>query len=109
MSDYGAITHLAGIDVTFENLIRQRCAWCGALIIDQDLTMIAVRTEDADFGFPVWGVGSFVEISDSTFPKMYSSVEPELAQDGVSVKVPENACMRLPAELTRSIAEGYVK
>jgi hypothetical protein len=43
----GGIIHIAGPVVLVGNHHRQRCSWCGAVIDDQDLTMIAFQiTED---------------------------------------------------------------
>ncbi len=41
MSAPTTITHVAGIMLGFGSLRRQRCGWCGALLIDEDLTRIA--------------------------------------------------------------------
>lgn len=56
------VIHIAGADVGFNNLLRQRCAWCGAILIDQDLTLVLVPEGTKNRDFPVWPVGSFVGV-----------------------------------------------
>jgi hypothetical protein len=97
------IVHLAGPQITFDNVVRQRCVWCGAMIEERDLSNMAVAT-DSDASPEVQqeeanravraGWEGFVAI-EGTFPVVKSAVdEPE---DG---KAPERSCMRLlPAEL----------
>lgn len=38
----GAVTHIAGLDVQVGRYLRQRCAWCGAMLSDYDLARVAV-------------------------------------------------------------------
>lgn len=94
---------MAGIDIRYENHLRQRCAWCYALLIDDDLTMIQVRTEDlvdGEFIPAIWPVGAFIQV-EGEFPVMTSVIEVEPHEDG-SIRVPDNCCMRLPKEMTAS-------
>ena len=37
-----AVIHIAGPDVRYGALLRQRCSWCGAVLIDYDLRLIMV-------------------------------------------------------------------
>lgn len=96
------IVHLAGPLITFDNISRQRCVWCGALIEERDHGNMAVATDSGassevqqeeanSVGRSKWE--GFVAI-EGTFPVCKSAVaEPE---DG---KAPERSCMRvLPAE-----------
>ena len=92
------IVHLAGPQITFDGVARQRCAWCGALIEERDLSNMAVATdstaspevqqEEANrVALGAWE--GFVAV-EGTFPVRKSAVdEPE---DG---KAPERSCMRL--------------
>ena len=125
------LSHVAGVATQYDNRIRQRCQWCGVVIIDQDLSRIGYQicskpitlsgsdwrqvdgitevrcqrdpyhadecSETSEFKFAEWTQGKFVFVSDSTNPKAYWSVDWE---DGDPV--PQNACLRLPAELTGS-------
>jgi hypothetical protein len=36
------VIHIAGADIQVGSQLRQRCAWCGALMLDYDLNGIAV-------------------------------------------------------------------
>lgn len=52
--------HLAGPALQITTRVRQRCAWCGAAIVDQDLTLIARPTAEAATPFPIWPEGALV-------------------------------------------------
>jgi hypothetical protein len=52
-----AIVHIAGLDVRVGNRLRQRCAWCGAMIDDYDLRLVA--TTDGN-GPGTWPVGALI-------------------------------------------------
>lgn len=44
-----SITHIAGVDVTIGGRrARQRCAWCGAVLLDYDLANVAVQVEPGE-------------------------------------------------------------
>lgn len=64
MSD--GIVHIVGAPVRVGHQLRQRCAWCGALILDYDLTRLAVHTDELN---PVgvepatWPAGDLVEVN----------------------------------------------
>lgn len=104
------VTHLAGAAIHFDAHVRQRCEWCGYVLIDQDLTQIAVLVEDADKPFPTWPAGGLVEVDaedadgHAFASRMFSVVEPELGDDGITPKAPENSCLRLPPEMTLAVA-----
>jgi hypothetical protein len=57
----GSIVHIAGNDVQVGAQLRQRCAWCGALVVDYELDRIAVP-EGQDPRPATWPVGGLVEI-----------------------------------------------
>jgi len=102
----GAIAHLAGPQITYGSVVRQRCAWCGALIEERDLANMAVRVDDSASGEVQQeeasrvgrsGWEGWVEIA-GTFPVVKSSVEEP--GDG---KPPANSCMKLlPAEVSNA-------
>lgn len=122
MTEIPEIVHLAGPDITMNAHLRQRCVWCGYVLIDQDLTRIgyqicgkptAVRfpTDEQcqlDPGHegdhdpephprtpPTWPVSGFVAVFDAGGFCGYRIVE---APEGGLV--PEGACLLLPPELT---------
>jgi hypothetical protein len=37
-----AVIHITGVPAQVGPLLRQRCAWCGTLLLDYDLTRVAV-------------------------------------------------------------------
>jgi hypothetical protein len=93
-----SITHIAANDITIGGQrLRQRCAWCGAILIDYDLTRVAVATagvnEDEGIKPPsTWPVGGLVRVT-GTFP-VVSSVLPETEE------LPDDACGRIDDEVT---------
>jgi hypothetical protein len=105
MSD--AVVHIIGLDVLLDgHLLRQRCAWCGHLLVDDDQSMMMMPLND-DGSVPdppgAWPVGALVEVFGSSTPapgealgfRGMTIVEPE---DGL---MPENCCARLDPEVTR--------
>lgn len=57
--------HIAGLDVQVGSHLRQRCSWCGALLIDYALDRIAVAVPEdgSDPGGPgTWAVGALVQV-----------------------------------------------
>lgn len=55
-------THIAGVLITLdEQLMRQRCAWCDHVLIDYDLSRIAVPVDQP--GPPAsWEQGALVAV-----------------------------------------------
>lgn len=85
-----AVIHITGMYVRVGALLRQRCAWCGAVLIDYDLTRIAVP-EGQDPTPATWPVGELVAVDGG----MSYTVPHE---DGGAL--PEGACARLDPEVT---------
>jgi hypothetical protein len=60
--------HFAGPVMNIENLIRQRCMWCGDVLIDHDLNHMLVAvveqngqpTPGAAGMIPTWEPGAFI-------------------------------------------------
>lgn len=90
-----SVTHVAGLPVTMHGIhVRQRCAWCGAIIEDQDLTRMAAPIGQQSSAFPTWEVGVMVRIDGGC----YSTVDGD--------KMPEDACGMLPPEITDGSIHG---
>jgi hypothetical protein len=53
------VTHIAGPDIQVGCHLRQRCAWCGGILVDYDLTCIAVP-EGQDPRPATWAQGDLV-------------------------------------------------
>jgi hypothetical protein len=56
------ITHIAGLRIETGPLVRQRCAWCGAVLVDADLTMIAFEVDDPSKTIGTWPPGAQVHV-----------------------------------------------
>lgn len=52
--------HFVGIEIHVENLVRQRCSWCGEILEDVDLSLIMVP-EGSD-GWTSWEVGALLAV-----------------------------------------------
>jgi len=86
------VIHIAGVHVMIgDTLLRQRCAWCGALLLDYDLSRIAVPVgQESRPG--TWPHGSLVLVDGG----MSASVE---HVDGADL--PDGACAKLDPEVTK--------
>lgn len=93
------VTHLAGDVITFNaeegQVMRQRCSWCGATLLDVNLSRIAVP-EGQDPTYPHWKVGAFVE---AHAPDNQGGMWAESSWAHPD-PVPANSCMRMPLEVT---------
>lgn len=69
--DSDAVTHIAGVDITVsDRFMRQRCAWCDAVLLDYDLAKVAVANnpDGSPGGGPTpWSAGSLVSHEDSVW------------------------------------------
>jgi len=86
----GVITHIAGLDVQVGRFLRQRCAWCGAVLSDYDLALVAVL-EGQNPRPAMWTVGALVAIDGAAA----WVVEHE---DGA--ELPTDACAQLDPAVT---------
>jgi hypothetical protein len=91
--------HLAGIHVTVDGrYVRQRCAWCGEIIVDADATLIAKPVADIREGetaaefVGVWPVSRFVRV-DGRNPRVT-----ELLDEAEGY--PDDACMAIDPAVT---------
>lgn len=86
------ILHIAGLDVQVSGRMRQRCAWCGALLLDYDLETIAVP--EGQEGLPgIWPFGQLVMVDGNM------SVLVEF--DAAAGPLPDGACAKLDPEVTK--------
>lgn len=104
MSESTAISHVPGVAITFGGRhVRQRCAWCGTVLIDEDLTRIGIIDDDGSGEFPTWSTEGLVRVTTRPgSPTLYESVDLQ----GENPKVPPDCCMCLPPELTLAVAEA---
>jgi hypothetical protein len=99
-ADVPEVVHLAGTALTMHGThVRQRCAWCGYVLIDQDLTRVAVAVEPGQEPgpYPTWEAGAFVAVFDTGGFAGYRIIEVESPEDS---RVPDGSCMLLPPEMT---------
>lgn len=54
--------HIAGFPVRIGSLKRQRCAWCDAILLDYDLSLIAVAPGGDTAEPRHWEMGSLVAV-----------------------------------------------
>jgi hypothetical protein len=85
-------SHIAGLDVEVGPYLRQRCAWCGTVLLDYDLRNVAVQSETANKSVATWPVGEIIERDGNM-----SSVLNHESGD----QLPENSCTRLDPAVTR--------
>lgn len=83
--------HIAGADVQVGPLLRQRCAWCGALLQDYDLGRVAVPAGQ-DPRPALWPMGVLVAVDG---PASWIVEH----QDGA--ELPPTACAQLDPGVTR--------
>lgn len=92
-----AVVHIAGVDVEVHTragaLLRQRCSWCGAVLVDYNLAQVAAPVGQP--GRPgTWPVGALVAVDGAA-----SWVEE--ARPGPFDGLPDGACANLDPEVTR--------
>lgn len=107
------VVHIMGIDVVFDNRRRQRCAWCGALIIDDDFTRMAwtLNEDGTDPGPPpAWPIGELVAMCGGenegfrglrVIPHDDLEDSREEGAPAGAKKVPDNCCMQFDSDVTR--------
>lgn len=86
------IIHIAGNHVMVNEHLRQRCAWCGATLIDQDLTLVAVPVDQPPSSYPTWPAGELVAVlGNAKWIEAHKDGDP----------LPVGACARLDPAVTR--------
>ncbi len=85
-----AVTHIAGADITIGGRrLRQRCSWCGAVLIDYDLANVMVAG-DGPATPATWPVGRLVRVDGGMSTVLEGTDE-----------LPEDACGKVDDEVTR--------
>ena len=98
-------SHVAGPPMKCNERVRQRCSWCGAVLIDQDLTLVGMMlNEDGTVpAFPVWGEGDYIRI-DGGMRCVVDGAGVPVVDDVESVvdpqDVPDDSCLRLDFDVT---------
>lgn len=91
------VVHIAGNDLRVGAQLRQRCAWCGAVLIDHDLSTLMVPAGQEDRAPATWPVGGLVELDGPLSVAIAHN-------DGD--RLPTNACAQLDHELTGTRQAG---
>jgi hypothetical protein len=91
--DGSPVTHIAGTDFTVHGTHhRQRCGWCGAILLDADLTRLMVPVDQEGDGRLPFPAGRLVRV-EGTFPVISTVLDD-------TEKLPDDACALLPPEMT---------
>lgn len=87
-------THIAGLDVTWNGrYMRQRCAWCGAVLLDYDLAQLQSTDGSGPTPWPAGvlirraGAGSYI-------------VEVETSETDPAKPTPDDCCTHLDPTVT---------
>jgi hypothetical protein len=97
-SNTATVTHIAANDILIAGRrLRQRCAWCGAVLIDLDLTRVAVQVEPGEEpeAPATWPVGRLVRVAGEGCSFTYTTVLDETDE------LPDDACGKVDDEVTR--------
>lgn len=82
------MTHIVGMYVRIGDRLRQRCAWCGAVLIDYDLAAMAVP-EGQDPTPATWPVGELVRLDGPVTWKLDHVDGDQLPADACGMLDPE--------------------
>lgn len=94
MATPSTLTHITAQELVVDGRrMRQRCAWCGAVIVDYDLALVSAPVGQP--GPSCFAPGVFVQMF-GTFPAVSQVVEDP--HDG---KYPKDSCMAIEDEVTR--------
>lgn len=85
-----SIVHIAGSDIQVNDRLRQRCGWCGTILLDYDLTRIAVP-EGQDPRPGTFPPGELVEVDGGAY-----WVRPQPREQ----PLPKNACALIDPDIT---------
>lgn len=87
------VTHIAGTDILIGGRrLRQRCSWCGAVLLDYDLANVAVQVEPGEEPqLPAtWPIGRLVRVLGGASTVLAETEE-----------LPADACGKVDDEVTR--------
>lgn len=88
------VVHIAAAPVEVGNQLRQRCGWCGAMLLDYDLCNLGIHVGD-DRRPPMWGPGELVSVNGGA-----SFVVEHIDGDDV----PSNCCAAVDPAVTGLVA-----
>lgn len=88
-----SVVHIAGNDVQIGDQLRQRCAWCGTVLVDHTLSqlMYEASTPPEERRPATWPVGGLVEVDGgASWTVEHNDGDP----------LPDNACGAAHPEVT---------
>lgn len=95
-SEPATMVHIAGAVVQVGPHLRQRCSWCGGILVDVDLSRISVPVgQEGDY--PTWPVGELI-CTTHMDPDSGGMTTVLSHEDGDPV--PDNCCAKLSPEVT---------
>jgi hypothetical protein len=107
MDDLDGVVHIVGPDTIVNGRRRQRCLWCGALLVDDNLAAMGwpLDEDGTDPGPPApWKVGTFMEVLGEIAQGDYSirttADDPGPDETG-NTPLPDRCCAILDPEITR--------
>jgi len=83
-----------------KHLIRQRCMWCGTVLINADLNLVAVQIKPGETEAPpfaTWEAGGMVGVNGNMMWLVWTA---EQAQVRRLSEMPETCCMTLDPAVT---------
>jgi hypothetical protein len=85
------LIHIAAQPIQVGAQLRQRCGWCGAVLLDYPLDRMAVPVDQAAEGPATWETGVLVGVHGGVH-WLVDHVDGE--------KLPPEACAQLPHDVT---------
>lgn len=65
MSETVGVVHIAAQPVHIGCQVRQRCAWCGAMLKDYNVRSVVFEADSPDPRLPTWETGGLVLVDGS--------------------------------------------
>lgn len=81
--------HIAGFPLRVGDQVRQRCAWCGEILLDDDLSSMA--STDGSRPYMVFEPNDLIEVNEDPGVRSWSVVAP------VDGQLPAGCCAKQPA------------
>lgn len=86
--------HIAAQPIQVGEQLRQRCGWCGVVLLDYDLTRLAVPVAEIEAGWTgpaTWETGTLVGVDGGVH---------WVVDHADGDRLPADACAQLPHDLT---------
>jgi hypothetical protein len=97
------VIHIAGLDIQVGSRLRQRCAWCEAVIEDRDLAREQVPVEQAGDRVRGWPPGELVSVTIDGGAEFKAVID---HPDGE--KLPKDCCALLDPDYVHDIVGDHL-